>query len=505
MSLLLPGTDAYEAVRRPPLGLYHHVRPQVIARCTTAGDVAEAIASARRGGLELAVRSGGHCFAGRSSTEGMLIDVAPINGVVVGDGVATIGAGARLGDVYDALEPHGVAIAAGCGPTVGIAGLVLGGGLGILGRKHGLTCDQLVAARVVLADGRVVDCDEQRHADLFWALRGAGGCQFGVVTELTLRTVPAPTTTTLHLQWPYEHAVAIADSWQAWAPEAPDELAASLLVTAGPDPAAPAASSTSSAPCSELARRRRPCWSPSPPSRRRPTSMSSPTGRPSAGSPSTGPATRCRAPTATPSRSSSGARCRARRSRRCSTISPPAAGREKCACSTSPRGAGRTTASPKTPPRSRTAVSASCSSTTSSSRPARPTEQRRSARDWLTRSWELVHPWGSGRVYPNFPDPELDDWASAYHAGNLERLARVKAAYDPDDVFRFHQSLGLNLARRAMGGRGGPSELRLGGEVGTPPARPVRGGRERSRCGFLQRQPADRADDRADIAAGRAH
>ena len=69
-------------------------------------------------------------------------------------------------------------------------------------------------------------------------------------------------------------------------------------------------------------------------------------------------------------------------------------------------------------------------------------EQRRTARDWLTRSWELVHPWGSGRVYPNFPDPKLDDWPRAYHAGNLERLERVKAAYDPDGVFGFDQSLG---------------------------------------------------------------
>ena len=162
-----------------------------------------------------------------------------MNAVVLGEGVATVGAGARLGDVYDALEPHGVTIAAGCGPTVGIAGLVLGGGLGILGRRHGLTSDQLTTAQVVLADGRVVDCDEHRHGDLFWALRGAGGCQFGVVTTLTLRTVPAPATTTLHLQWEQRDAVAVIEAWQGWAPDAPDELAASLLLTAGGDPGRP--------------------------------------------------------------------------------------------------------------------------------------------------------------------------------------------------------------------------------------------------------------------------
>ena len=113
--------------------------------------------------------------------------------VAVADGVAAVGAGARLGEIYDALDEHGLTIAAGCGPTVGIAGLALGGGLGILGRRHGLTSDQLVAAEVVLADGRVVECDEERHDDLFWVLRGAGGGQLGVVTKFAT-AVPAPAT-----------------------------------------------------------------------------------------------------------------------------------------------------------------------------------------------------------------------------------------------------------------------------------------------------------------------
>ena len=217
--VLVAGADGYESVRRPPIGLFHDVRPQAIVRCTTAADVAGTIAFARGSGLDLAVRSGGHCFAGRSSTRGILLDVSPMNAVSLDEGgVATVGAGARLGDVYDALEPHGVMIAAGCGPTVGIAGLVLGGGLGILGRRHGLTSDQLTAAQVVLADGRVVDCDERRHGDLFWALRGAGGCQFGVLTTLTLRTVPAPTTTTLHLRWEQRDAVAVIEAWQGGRP-----------------------------------------------------------------------------------------------------------------------------------------------------------------------------------------------------------------------------------------------------------------------------------------------
>jgi FAD/FMN-containing dehydrogenase len=145
----------YEAVRKPSIARFDHVRPQAIVRCRTPTDVAETVALARRSGLQTATRSGGHCFAGRSSTRGVVIDVTPMCSVSVAGGVATVGAGARLGDLYDALAEHELTIPAGCGPSVGIAGLTLGGGLGILGRRHGLTCDHLLSAQVVLADGRV--------------------------------------------------------------------------------------------------------------------------------------------------------------------------------------------------------------------------------------------------------------------------------------------------------------------------------------------------------------
>jgi len=149
--------------------------------------------------------------------------------------VATVGAGTRLGELYDALAAHGRTIPAGCGPTVGIAGLTLGGGLGILGRRHGLTCDHLLAARVVLADGRVVDCDHHHHDELFWALRGAGAGDFGVMTSLVFRTLPAHDATCFRLIWPSAQAAALVEAWQAWAPHGPDELVASLLLTVPAD------------------------------------------------------------------------------------------------------------------------------------------------------------------------------------------------------------------------------------------------------------------------------
>jgi FAD/FMN-containing dehydrogenase len=118
-----------------------------------------------------------------------------------------IAGGTRLGALYDTLAGQHLTVAGGCGPTVG-AGLTLGGGLGILGRAHGLTSDQLLAAQVVLADGRVVECDDRRDRELFRALRGADGGNFGVVTSLTFRTVPAPAATSFHLTWPHRHAAA---------------------------------------------------------------------------------------------------------------------------------------------------------------------------------------------------------------------------------------------------------------------------------------------------------
>ncbi len=241
--VVLPGDADYEAARTPAVARFDGFHPQAVVRCRNADDVAAALSFARRTGLELAVRSGGHCFAGHSSSDGVVLDVGPLAGVTLDGGIATVGPGTRLGAVYDALAPHGVTLPAGCGPDVGIAGLALGGGLGVLGRQHGVTSDSLVGAQVVLADGRIVECHATREADLFWALRGAGAAGFGVVTSLAFRTCPAPRTTTFHAVWAARAAASVIAAWQDWAPDGPDELAASLVVTAARDAERPALAS----------------------------------------------------------------------------------------------------------------------------------------------------------------------------------------------------------------------------------------------------------------------
>ena len=423
----------YDDVSRPAIANFHAVRPHAVVRCATPSDVAETLAFADRLGLPLVPRSGGHCFAGRSSTEGIVVDMSPMSAVSVSDGVATVGAGCRLGPLYDALATHALTIPAGCGATVGIAGLVLGGGLGVLGRTYGLTSDRLVGAEVVLADGRVVRCDPEHEPDLFWALRGAGGCRFGIVTSLNLATVPMPTMTTFHLTWPQSDAVAVAGSWQEWAPKAPDTIAPSLLIRAeddvgepttvnvfgaaigtAPDTTAlldqlvaragsePATTVTAEAPYPEAKR-----WLvarfPGEEGDLRLHSRSEFFDRPI-------PVDALR-----------------------SIIDGLGAGRlpgETRILDFSPWGGAY----------GRTRLDA----TAFAHRDAhfllkqevavRPESQDRTRR-WLRSSWATAHPWGTGGLYPNFPDPDLDDWDVAYHGSNLDRLRRIKAAYDPTDRF----------------------------------------------------------------------
>jgi FAD/FMN-containing dehydrogenase len=441
-TVVLPDSPDYDSVRKPPIARFHDIRPQAVVLCATPADVAETISLAHRTGLRTAVRSGGHCFAGRSSTRGIVIDLTPMRSLSVSDGVATVGAGARLGEVYDALDQHGLTIAGGCGPSVGIAGLTLGGGLGILGRRHGLTCDRLLAAQVVLADGRVVDCDDHHDAELFWGLRGAGGGNFGVVTALVFATLAPPAATSFHLVWAHEDAAAVIRAWQAWAPAGPDELAASLLLTASGDVSQPPAVNVFGAmlgtetDAAELL-----------------DGLVAQVGAdPSA-------ATRRHMPYRETKRylaehgpgeerplghsfSKSGFFRRLLPTDAIAALvdhfsNERVAGQSRELDFTPWGGAYnrvRADATAFVHRNERFLLKHAVVVDHDASTPA-----RKAARRWLSESWALPRPWGSGGVYPNFPDPDLEDWSYAYYGTNLDRLLRVKARYDPGDFFGSRQ------------------------------------------------------------------
>lgn len=186
-----------------------------MARCGSVADVQACIAFARRSGVAITPRSGGHSYGGWSSGPGLVVDVAGLAAIEAGP-ITTIGAGARLADVYAAVGARGRAIAAGSCPTVGIAGLTLGGGVGVLSRAWGLTCDELVSIDIVTADGTARTCDAQRDPDLFWALRGGGGGNFGIVTSFTTRTHPAPSIAIAFVTWPWTGAAAVLRAWGSW-------------------------------------------------------------------------------------------------------------------------------------------------------------------------------------------------------------------------------------------------------------------------------------------------
>ena len=162
-----------------------------------------------------------------------MIDVSRMRQVTLSNGIATVGAGAQLIDIYTALAKSGRSIPGGSCPTVGIAGLALGGGVGFSSRLHGTTSDSIVGLTLVDASGRIRTCSATENADLFWACRGGGGGNFGVVTSFRFRTFPVSTVTTFELSWPWAEAPRAVAAWQAFAPHAPDALFAvcTLLTT----------------------------------------------------------------------------------------------------------------------------------------------------------------------------------------------------------------------------------------------------------------------------------
>jgi FAD/FMN-containing dehydrogenase len=210
--------------------------PQAIVYCASAEDVEKTVRWAQKHAIRIVPRCGGHSYAGYSSTsKGVVVDVSRMHGVHVHNGIATVGAGARLIDVYAPLAAQGLTVPAGSCPTVGIAGLAQGGGVGYAGRKFGLTTDNIVGISLVTAQGRRLECSAHENADLYWACRGGGGGNFGIATSFRFRTHQVGAVTYYGVVWPWSDAARAIRAWQAFAPHAPDGLFSNLyLATSAP-------------------------------------------------------------------------------------------------------------------------------------------------------------------------------------------------------------------------------------------------------------------------------
>jgi FAD/FMN-containing dehydrogenase len=447
--LIRPGDAAWAAARQLYNTRFDTLRPAAVAYVSHPADIRTALSYAKAHDVRVTIRNGGHSYAGWSSGNGrLIIDVSKLSRVRASGREAVVGAGAKLIDVYRALAARGVTIPAGSCPTVGVSGLVLGGGHGVVSRAYGLTCDSLTQATLVTADGKQLVTNSRENKDLFWALRGAGNGNFGVVTELRFRTHPAPQAVSAYM-------AAVVQAWQEWGPAQPDEIWSSLHLAnaAGGTPTISVAA-FSLGTYGELQNAvdrladRVGASATSVSLRRRSYDEAMEV---YAGCSSFTTDAQCHLPGSTPGRSPQGALGRVRYAARSDFFdrSLSAAGiRTLLSQIRSVRGGSGSIA-----------LTALGGAVNRVSPTATAFVHRRSrmlaqyigawragtsgtaAQAWLTEAHRAMRPYASGAAYQNYTDPTLRNWRQAYYGDAAPRLARLKKQYDPDRVFTYPQAL----------------------------------------------------------------
>jgi FAD/FMN-containing dehydrogenase len=451
-SLVLPGSPAFAQASMVVNRRYESVLPQAVARCATPDDVKEVLAFARKNKLPVAPRSGGHSFGGYSTSTGVIIDVTPMNGIQLhGDGTATIGAGARLADIYDQLTAQGVAIPSGSCPSVGIAGITQGGGIGFVDRKYGLTCDNLVSAQVVTADGRLLTCSDSSDPDLFWALRGGGGGNFGVVTSFTFKTHATQDLTEFFAGFNYSDMARVLAAWQAWQHALPDETWSFLITSFFDTTQAPNVLlyGVHVGPQAEFA----PYWSQFLSAAGVAPTYSGVSMRPYRDIMLSGCAgltiSQCHMQGQTPD-----AQIRPYYFASTSDFYDhllPAEGIDAFLQGIDTAHSSGLTgqvlldsmggALGRVAPDATAFVHRNALFSAEYYLDAPPGKPATWHHDMRTR----MKPWSSGRAYVNYIDPMIDDWGAAYYGSNFAKLVQAKAAYDPEQVFKFAQGVPVSL------------------------------------------------------------
>jgi FAD/FMN-containing dehydrogenase len=221
-TVLRPGETGYPTVHQLFNPRWDTILPAGVVRAAGANDVRAAILFARKNRLPFVPKGGGHSYVGASTvSKGLMLDLGAIRGMSYANNVLTVGAGARLYDVHAFLDKHGRSLPTGTCPTVGVAGLALGGGMGVHTRTYGLTCDRILSMGVITADGTARVVSPSSDPELFWALRGGGGGNLGVVTSFRFATIPATKLGFFRLTWPESKAAAVVRGWQKFAVAAP--------------------------------------------------------------------------------------------------------------------------------------------------------------------------------------------------------------------------------------------------------------------------------------------
>ena len=458
--LVRPGEAGYTTARELFDPRFDSLRPAGVAYCRNAHDVSTCLAFVRKYQVPVAPRCGGHSYAGWSSTSGLIVDVTRMAGVSVSGSTATAGAGTLLIDFYNGLAAHGRAVPGGSCPTVGISGLTLGGGIGVVGRAYGLTCDNVTSMQIVTADGQIRTASASTNSDLFWACRGGGGGNFGVVTSFTFATYPAEDMILFFLPWPWSQAARVIAAWQSWAPHAPDQLWSYLHLSAATGGSIPyiqvggtylgtvndadgqleklyaAVGSDPSSPFLENATwlHAMLLW---------------------AGCASL-TVNQCHLPSQVPGGQLSRSSEYAKSDFFTTPLSSHGIGTLLAGVQNFQRAGGAPGASGgigfdalggainRVAPGAtafvhRNALFDAQYTTTWPLGSASAAVARQHA--WQQSFWQSMRPYASGQAYQNYIDPTLATWRQAYYGANYTRLSQVKAAYDPDRVFSFPQAV----------------------------------------------------------------
>jgi FAD/FMN-containing dehydrogenase len=431
--VITPGEPQYASARLEYDALYDSIRPLAVAQPLDAADVSKVVDWARTTGVHIVARSGGHSYGGYSTTTGVVVDLSKLAGVQVTGGQAVVGPGARLGNIYNTLGQRGLAIPAGTCPSVGIGGHALGGGFGLASRAWGLASDNLVSVQIVTADGKLLTADASHHSDLFWACRGGGGGNFGIVTRLVFRTHAVTQGSYFVATWPWAQVEQVLASFLHWAPTAPDALGSLCRLAAGPggptvqvfgqflgsETNLKAALATLGPPAQklvtgteswlDLVRRWAGCLGHTLPS--------------------------CSAPGHQVFVGASDYIARVPTSAQLARFKGVVEGRGSAsgALLIDSYGGALNRVSPT--------ATAFVHRNTLASIQYFAAGDAVSARKWVNASRATLAPATSGAAYVNYIDPDLANWQAAYYGSNLARLRQVKRQYDPHNLFHFAQSI----------------------------------------------------------------
>ena len=472
--LVLPSDGGYDDARVLFNTRFDPLRPGAVARCADQADVQAAVRFARANGVRLVARSGGHSYAGYSSADAALqLDLRGLDGIEVdrSTGQATLGPGCLLADVYRNLSEAGVCVPGGSCPTVNVAGLAMGGGVGFLGRAFGTLSDNLVGLTMVTVDGEVVSADASNEPDLLWAHRGGGGGNFGIVTRLELTTHPVGAWSTFELTWPWSITDRVTAAWFAWLADLPDEVWSMLSFTTqdpgqGNEPVctvkgqvtapaaraeqllAPLVTAVGQAPAKDQTVNR--TWLESADYWAGCADLS---------------IAQCRIPEDGPRGTLPRLAYKAKSDYLAKAL--PAEGTAVVIDALNRRQADRTlTASGSAfqpggiefdsyggalnrPAPDATAFvhrdQVAHGQYLAFWDPSAPDTTVQANMDWIERFASDLRPFASGQAYQNYIDPQRPDWLRSYYGQNLERLVAVKRRWDPDGVLDFAQGIPRTL------------------------------------------------------------